>query len=206
MKTSSNQYRNISYMKSAFANFLAAHKPYIFVSVLIIVFGLALGIFNAARMDNVNIDDMLIKAIYKFICRDKNLWGLYFSLLFLYFIPFAIIVFLNINRITSVLTYICLCIIGYFIGFDTTLIVIFRPIGGIITICICFIPCFVMILILFVILAAIFLKKNYIQKKFGCTEPNFNYLKFSAICFIMLALILLLQCLLLNIARIIIIT
>ena len=206
MKSSSGKYRNISYAKSSFLNFLACHKPYVFVCVLIVVFGITLGVLNACRVNDLQLNNMIIKAVYKFIKHNKSMWGLFFSLVLLYTIPMLIIVLLNINKLTSILTYLSLLSIGYCLGFDCAVLILLRPIGGIITTVICFVPCSVLIICLFIVVAAIFLKKNYVQKKFGCNyKPNFNYFKFVVICYIFMCLIVLLQCFLFNITRIIII-
>lgn len=199
-------YRNSYKVRSDIAIFFKRYRITIILLTCVFIFGFITGVFVASNYSSsLEIESIPDKNFIDFLCGEKSSFSLFFSYMILFGIAMFLIVYCNANRLCALVNYIYIFIRGYILGFTTFAIISLFSLAGILNL-ILFIPFWLILNFLLILISSICVAKNRVIKKFGkCCYVNNNPKSFLILLIILFIAILFLFCMCLPIIKITII-
>lgn len=208
MKSSVN--RRIYRLKNKLSLYFNEYKFTVLICFIFLIIGASFGIFTAVKYSGeIELDNLADSNLVDFLKGDRGTMGLFFPYLFSFLFYCSVIIFINFKPFLSVITFLLLIIRSYLVAFDVTVIIILYGFTGILNVVLIILPCELMLLMILTIIAAVAIKRNINQKKFGpsfnCKPYMINYSKIFVILIIVGIILMLLKCLLMPLIRVTII-
>ena len=199
--------RNTYVLKSKISSFFKTYKNLIFFLAFVLFVGIVTGILTASKYSgDLELKNLPDGNIVDFISGDKGSFGVFFAYFIEFLLVYLFLVFLNINGLFNILSFVIVGIFGYVAGFTVAGIITLYSFVGIINVVVLIIPFDLCILFLLILLTSISIRKYRICKRFGSNCAScLSYKKDSFVLFLILTLILFVKCMILPIMRITII-
>ena len=202
--------RNTYRLKNKLTLFFNQYKIVILFSALMLILGLALGIYTTLKYSGeIELSNLSDIGFVEFLKGDKGVVGLFFSYMFKFLFCISIIIYLNFKPILSVCSYLLLIVRGYLIGFDLTAIILLYGFAGVLNVLIVIIPFELIVCMVLIAATAIATNRNFNLKRFGessyCSRGCFNCSKTYLLLVVIGVLALLFRCLLMPLIRVTII-
>ena len=202
--------RNTYRLKNKLTLFLNLYKIVILFSSLMLILGLALGVYTALKYSGeIELSNLSDVCLVEFLKGDKGIMGLFFPYMFKFLFCISIIIFLNFKPILSICSYLLLTVRGYLIGFDLTAIILLYGFAGVLNVFVVIIPFELIVCLVLIATSAIAINRNFNIKRFGessyCGHCLINYSKTYTFLAVIGILMLLFKCFFMPLIRVTII-
>ena len=106
--------RNTYRLKNKLTLFLNQYKIVILFSSLMLILGLALGVYTALKYSGeIELSNLSDVCLVEFLKGDKGIMGLFFPYMFKFLFCISVIIFFNFKPILSICSYLLLTVRGY---------------------------------------------------------------------------------------------
>lgn len=188
-------------LKSLIYNFFVKYYKVIILLALISLFAILTGVLTASKYaSKLEIDNFINKTFANFIKNKSSVWSLFAKYLFNYLILCIVAIFLNIKPFCSIFNFVTIFIYSYSSIFDITVFIILFGMSGIIYGVFILVPFFLVLLFIYILISSIAIKGCVSRKKFGkLCDNNFSFIKVYTFLIAIAAILMIIECNLLNI-------
>ena len=188
-------------VKSSMHNFFVEYRKIIYVLALISLLSILTACLTVFKYSSkLELANMTNEALIKFIKNDTSKWSLFFKLFFDYLIICAIAIFLNIKPFCMIFNIVALIMYCYSWAFNITIFILLYGMFGLLCSILIFIPYFVALLVVYILISTISIKRCILKKKYG-NMCNFDVdiCRFYFVLISISAILLIIECNLLQI-------
>ena len=198
---STNFYRNRILLKNGLTSFCKENLSFILLFSFVFLFGFLIGIFFCAgNTSKIDYDNFFDQKLINYLSLECGNWSFFLSKIISFLIVCLISIIFSSHIIFIILNIIICLIRGYILGFNVVCIVSLFPLLSIVFSIIIYAIFLLIANLLYCTICGLSFKKFKEIKKFGCFCNPYRkkqYNKLQIVLFIMIILILLVQCLLL---------
>lgn len=198
--------KHINYLKQNILNFYNKNKGLIYFFIIFGFFGLIFGISSSMiYKDSITIEHIFDTKFILFLTKECSFFSIAISHFIKQLMITLLILILCFNRVTKYISFILIAYYGFTIGLNVTVIIVCFKFFGILHILLCYLPFFILQLVLFCILFCYC--DNWSNVCYSMKKCNYFLFKWSFVKDIILILVLLfiiniLECLLYNITTV----
>lgn len=183
--------RNLNYEFRRFKDHLFFHRWYYIVLILISITAILTGIITVSKVSSdVSSSTITDIALVELISGDRSVISLILNRFLVYSLSIAVVFISSINVYMFGIEIFALISKGYFIGVNTTCLIIVYGISGTFNVVFIILPCAIISLLFQISLSSILMKRCVVERKFGKAASKQYTIKESWIILLLLFLLL----------------